>query len=79
MDDEIILPREFDRIMQNQLDAFRDKFGRDPVADDPVFFDPDATTPQPLPLEGQRQVVIDAANRAGISPDLLLKALRIHG
>ncbi len=34
--------------MQGQFQRFREKFGRDPGPDDPVFFDPDADTPQEL-------------------------------
>lgn len=38
-----------DKILKQQLRAFRKKFGRDPVPTDPVFFDPNADTPQPIP------------------------------
>jgi putative PIN family toxin of toxin-antitoxin system len=34
-----------------QLENFREKFGRDPGPDDPIFFDPDADDPRPLPAE----------------------------
>lgn len=78
MDGKIDLTPELDRLMQDQLTAFRNKFGRDPVPDDPVFFDPDAETPQAMSLDRQRRVVIDAANRVGLDPELLLKALRIN-
>jgi hypothetical protein len=33
--------------MKQQLQAFREKFGREPGAGDPIFFDPDATEPRP--------------------------------
>jgi hypothetical protein len=29
-------------MMQQQLQAFREKFGREPGPEDPIFFDPDA-------------------------------------
>jgi hypothetical protein len=49
-----------DKILKKQLRAFRKKFGRDPGQSDPVFFDPDADTPQPMPRavleEGMREV-----------------------
>lgn len=35
-----------DKILKKQLRAFRKKFGRDPGPNDPVFFDPNADTPQ---------------------------------
>lgn len=47
-----------DKILKKQLRAFRKKFGRDPGPGDPVFFDPDADTPQPVP-----QAAIDATMR----------------
>jgi hypothetical protein len=37
--------RELGGALESQLDRFRQKFGREPGADDPVFFDPDADTP----------------------------------
>ena len=33
--------------MREQRQAFIDNFGREPGPGDPVFFDPDADTPQP--------------------------------
>jgi hypothetical protein len=39
--------------MQRQL--FRDKFGRDPRPDDPIFFNPDADVPEPLTAAQQRE------------------------
>ena len=34
--------------LDRQKEAFKKKFGREPGPDEPVFFDPDADTPQPL-------------------------------
>lgn len=36
-------------IMQMQLERFRVKFAREPGPEDPVFFDPEAEEPRPLP------------------------------
>lgn len=33
---------EFEAALKGQLDAFRQKFGREPGPDDPIFFDPAA-------------------------------------
>ncbi|MFI2747265.1 hypothetical protein ACH5BA_13310 [Kitasatospora sp. NPDC018623] len=33
--------------VQRQLARFREKFGREPGPDDPLFFDPDADEPRP--------------------------------
>jgi putative PIN family toxin of toxin-antitoxin system len=37
--------------LESQMERFREKFGRDPGPDDPIFFDPDADSPRPLPAE----------------------------
>ena len=51
--------------------AFREKFGRDPGPDDPVFFDPDAD--EPVPLTGKAwddgfTAMAQAAADAGVDP-----------
>ena len=38
-------------LIEQQIDAFRKRFGRDPLPEDPLFFDPDQGTPQPYPEE----------------------------
>ena len=47
-----------DKVMQNaieqQLDAFREKFGREPLPEDPLFFDPDASGDIPQRLSEKR-------------------------
>ena len=45
---QIKMDPELTRAMKNQLRAFKKKFGREPGPNDPVFFDPDADTPQPI-------------------------------
>ena len=51
-----------------QLLAFKKKFGRDPGPDDPVFFDPDADTPQFLNQNAMADLIQDAMVKAGIEP-----------
>ena len=34
--------------LRQQKQLFREKFGREPDFDDPLFFDPDADTPQEM-------------------------------
>ena len=53
-------------LLQRQRDAFRAKFGRDPGADDPVFFDPKATEPRPLGDQSLVDTVAAAMEKAGI-------------
>ncbi len=42
---------ELTPIFKRQLAAFKEKFGREPGPDDPVFFDPESDVPVPYPLE----------------------------
>ena len=62
--------------LEEQLKAFKEKFGREPGPNDPVFFDPDADAPQPISIEKLRAVVIEAARKAGLDP---ARALRTFG
>src|SRR5438128_1140938 len=62
--------------LQDQLEAFKRKFGREAGPNDPVFFDPDADTPQPISIEKLRAEVIQAAKKAGLDP---ARALRTFG
>jgi hypothetical protein len=50
---------------------FRRKFGREPGPEDPLFFDPDAETPQSLSMEGMIQsceLISSAMEAAGVDP-----------
>jgi hypothetical protein len=55
-------------ILEWQLEAFRAKFGREPEANDPIFFDPSADEPRPLDLhEGLlKDEFLAAARKAGL-------------
>lgn len=62
-------------MMEGQAQRFRNKFGRDPSPEDPIFFDSDADEPRPLDLdtvtremtEGLRQ----AGRETGVDPALI--------
>ena len=41
-------------VLKRQLALFRAKFGRDPAGDDPLFFDPDAPGPDPVPVTDEK-------------------------
>ena len=58
-------------MMHRQLQAFREKFGREAGPNDPVFFDPDADTPQPFPLEKYLEESTEAMVAAGIRPEII--------
>ncbi len=51
-----------------QLRRFEEKFGRPPGPDDPVFFDPDADQPRPIPAAGLEAATVVMLEAAGISP-----------
>jgi hypothetical protein len=67
--------KQLREMMTRQAGRFRDKFGRDPGPEDPIFFDPNADEPRPHDLdtvtremtEGLRQ----AGTEAGIDPALI--------
>jgi hypothetical protein len=67
----IKLDPESMEMMNQQLQAFREKFGREAGPNDPVFFDPDADTPQPLSLEKYFEESTEAMVRAGIRPEII--------
>ncbi|MGW3291048.1 hypothetical protein ACWDR3_41085 [Streptomyces sp. NPDC001002] len=57
--------------MEGQRAAFEEKFGLSPGPDDPVFFDPEADEPRPLPQDALHRVmdeVLEAAERSGLDP-----------
>jgi hypothetical protein len=58
-------------IIENQLQKFREKFGREPGPKDPIFFDPDAFTPQPLRLDQLQEETERAMSEAGIRPEII--------
>ena len=60
---------EVQRAMEGQFQRFREKFGKDPGPHDPVFFDPDANTPQELDWDRVDFDIVDAMVKAGIEPE----------
>jgi len=66
-------------MMQQQLQAFREKFGREPGPEDPIFFDPDADTPQPFRLEKFLEESTEAMVAAGIRPEIIYAPRKTGG
>jgi hypothetical protein len=58
-------------IIERQQQAFREKFGREPGPRDPLFFDPDADTPQPFSLARSLEESTQAMRMAGIRPEVI--------
>lgn len=70
-----IAGREFDAALAQQFAAFREKFGRDPGPDDPIFFDPTADEPREMTEANFDEMIEDlipAAEAAGIDPAHML-------
>ena len=53
--------------LEKQIGLFREKFGREPGPDDPVFFDPDADVPTPADMDKVETEIIQAARKAGFN------------
>lgn len=51
--------------------AFIEKFGREPGPDDPILFDPNADTPQPMDESYLTGLMVDAFRQAGIREELI--------
>lgn len=69
----INLSPEAKELVEMQLNAFREKFGREPGPHDPVFFDPDLDYPAPLSdekiAEDMRQMR-NIAKKCKIRPEI---------
>jgi len=60
---------KLEEILKEQRKAFTQKFGREPGPDDPLFFDPDADTPQVITEQTRGRLIeqmIQAMRNAGI-------------
>jgi hypothetical protein len=53
-------------MFQAQIRAFEEKFGRPPGPDDPIFFDPDADEPRPMPTTRMESATTEMLSAAGI-------------
>ena len=57
--------------LRKQEQLFKEKFGREPGPGDPVFFDPDADTPQKINEEHVDKAIIEAMVKAGMDPSYI--------
>jgi hypothetical protein len=74
----ISMPPELEEDLKEQRKKFIEKFGREPGPDDPLFFDPDADTPQPYPEEKFTEEVVESMREAGVD-EKLIKAFKKTG
>jgi tetratricopeptide (TPR) repeat protein len=52
--------------IEDHLALFKEKFGRDPAPNDPLFFDPDAPSPRPFSIKKLHRETIEAMRKAQI-------------
>jgi len=71
----IPLTAEVVTLLEQQLVRFRERFGREPGPTDPVFFDPDAETPQPLQMDKVVKATVEAMRQGGFSPEKIQAAV----
>ena len=55
-------------ILQEQLENFKRTFGRDPIGDEPIFFDPEKTDkPTKINLERLNEIIVTQLRDSGAS------------
>src|SRR5216684_3514129 len=62
---------EIEKILRHQRKKFIKKFGREPGSDDPVFFDPKASTPASFTPKQLRDATLNAMLAAGTPPQFV--------
>ena len=67
----ISMTPELEEELKEQRKQFIEKFGREPGPDDPLFFDPDADTPQPYPEEKFTEEIVESMREAGVEEKLI--------
>jgi hypothetical protein len=67
----ISMTSELEEELKEQRKQFIEKFGREPGPDDPLFFDPDADTPQPYPEEKFTETIVESMREAGVDEKLI--------
>ncbi|MDB5405413.1 MAG: hypothetical protein JWL84_325 [Rhodospirillales bacterium] len=66
-------------IFEDAEREFVKKFGRAPGPNDPVFFDPDEDTPQPIPVQKMHAVMLITMIRAKVDHALIYAYIRTGG
>jgi hypothetical protein len=70
----IKMNKELDEAIRQQLEGFREKFGREAGPDDPLFFDPDYDVPVLLTEAKVKRELVKAARKAGLDVSRILSA-----
>ena len=75
----IKIDEELHRVMVRQRESFKEKFGREAGPGDPLFFDPDYDVPTPLTEAKVKRELVEAARKAGLDVDRVLRDLGFEG
>lgn len=62
----ISMTPELEEALKEQRKQFIEKFGREPEHEDPLFFNPDADTPQPYPEEKFTETIVESMREARV-------------
>jgi hypothetical protein len=62
---------EMIQMLEEQREAFKKKFGREPRPEDPVIYDEDCDEPTPLSEEKIHEVMINALVAANARPEIV--------
>jgi len=65
------MTQDMQELLEEQEKSFVENFGREPGPDDPLFFDPDADTPQPYPEEKFTETIVESMREAGVDERLI--------
>ena len=65
------MTQEMIELLKEQRKRFRQKFGRDPRPDDPIFWDESAAEPTPASVEDIHQSILAALIKAGSPPEFI--------
>jgi|EndMetStandDraft_5_1072996.scaffolds.fasta_scaffold03421_2 hypothetical protein len=57
-------------VLESQIAAFREKFGREPEDGEPIFFDPDEDQPVPLSAHKIKAQILEAMRKANTPPEI---------
>lgn len=73
-DRTIEIDPELKAALEDQVRSFREKFGREPGPGDPLLFDPESDTPQPISSKEMDEIsrrIAQAMGDAGVDPALI--------
>ena len=59
------------RVASARFEAFRERFGREPLLDEPLFFDPEADSPVPASAVQMSAQLAEACRKTGVAPSML--------